>query len=245
MLSLCPSDFYQWHDASSIDVFCNTDHSEHVSWPTSAARTCTKRRLHCSAGSWPIYDVLAGRESGTLDLALQLLPPRMQAADSTAPEKQPSSASMQDPGILAAPAAAEPPAQHRSMKTAGSLSKQALSNLKERQGSQARSVPEAAQKLRTQSGAARHAAALPAPQARNLGEAGSALLLQKSAEEAELQTATGAAEQEPAASVQLRIESLTGLPVDTAAQWYISYLWPGEAGSCCQFSGTGYCCLGH
>ena len=30
--------------------------------------------------------------------------------------------------------------------------------------------------------------------------------------------------------MQLRIESLTGLPINTAAQWYISYLFPGGGG---------------
>ena len=35
---------------------------------------------------------------------------------------------------------------------------------------------------------------------------------------------------ESAGCVQLRIESLTGLPVNTAAQWYISYLFPGGGG---------------
>ena len=58
--------------------------------------------------------------------------------------------------------------------------------------------------------------------------------------------------QEFAGCVQLRIESLTGLPVNTAAQWYISYLFPGgdaramqadQRLTCTSHMGSAACCL--
>lgn len=181
------------------------------------------------AGSWPLYDVLAGRESGSLQLQLQLLPPNVSGAG--AAEGTGSSASQTD-------SAADQLPSHGDQAHARQLgANQALHLLKARRAGhaaqpaqQSASLPSDTLTEPASEQPSQESLEYGAPGVKPAGAASEAATTGRDV--GDQAGAAAAAKGQPksrAGCVQLQLETLTGVPVNTAAQWYISYLFPGRS----------------